>query len=323
MPAPPTPDQSCPLCDAKDWRTHLAGVLDYLSGERFDLLRCESCGLVITHPAPAPAELDRYYPPRYRTDRQKQTGGWRVRRRAAMLQRHFPRGFRGRLLDLGCGTGAFALEMQRRGWTLAVTELNDAVLEEMRSRGMEAKRPDEALRDGFSGERFDAITAWHVLEHVPQPLALAKWSAEHLSSEGVFQATVPNLASWQANRFGRHWLHLDVPRHLFHFTPVTLRALVERAGMREAATSTVALEYDVFGVVQSALNGMCSRPNVLFERLTARGSAPEAPRRDVIVSWTLLPVLLAFAGVECALAGLAHRGGTLTMTCRVASNKPQ
>ena len=121
-PAPPkVPNPPCALCRASDWRPYIAAVEDYLSHEFFDLERCGRCGLVVTTPAPPPAELGRYYPPRYRVDRQRQTGGWRTKRRAAMLQKHFPRNFRGRLLDIGCGTGAFAIEMQRRGWTLTRT----------------------------------------------------------------------------------------------------------------------------------------------------------------------------------------------------------
>ena len=286
---------------------------------------------MVTTPAPPPSELGRYYPARYRVDRQRQTGGWRTKRRAAMLQRHFPRGFKGRLLDAGCGTGAFAIEMQRRGWTVAVTELNDAVLDEMRARGMEAKRPDDALREGFSAApsggpasagpsgtagKFDAITAWHVLEHVPNPLELATWAKTQLNDNGIFQATVPNLASWQAQRYGRHWLHLDVPRHLFHFTPDTLRALLDKAGLSITDTSTIALEYDVFGVVQSSLNTRCSKPNVLFERLTNKENPPPANPRDVSISYLQLPVLGVLGLAHTVAAGIAKRGGTLTATCR-------
>ena len=311
---------SCELCgggagsNGSAWRMHLAGVVDYLSEEKFDLLRCSRCGLVVTRPVPA--DLNKYYPDRYRVDRQKQTGTWRVKRRAEMLEKQFPHGFRGRLLDLGCGTGAFALEMQRRGWVVAVTELNDAVLDELRATGMEAKRPDQAMRDGFR-RPFDAITAWHVLEHIPRPLELTAWARTVLNLDGVFQATVPNLESYQAQMSGRHWLHLDVPRHLYHFTPATLGTLIERAGLRIDAKTTFALEYDVFGQMQSALNGFCRKPNVLFERLTARdGKKPPAPRRDVVLSYALSPVLGVDAGIECGIAWAQGKGATLTVTCR-------
>jgi SAM-dependent methyltransferase len=305
------------LCGATDWRPHLAALPDYLSGEVFDLERCGSCGLVVTMPMPPAETMDRYYPPRYRTDRQKLTGGWRTRRRAAMIEKHFPRGFRGRLLDLGCGTGAFAAEMQRRGWSVAVTELNDAVLADMRGLGMEAKSPRDAEREGFARGKFDAITCWHVLEHVHEPLALAKWSREQMNAGGVFQATVPNLASRQAQRYGRNWFHLDVPRHLYHFTPATLRDLIDRAGLRVGATSTMALEYDVFGVVQSSLNRRCDRQNVLFERLTAReNDPPSASARDVSLSYLQLPVLTILGLAHSLTAAAAGQGATLTVTCR-------
>ena len=312
----PIPNPPCILCGSTNWKPHTAAIEDYLSHEFFDLERCATCGLVVTTPAPPSAELGRYYPPRYRVDRQRQTGGWRTKRRAAMVQKQFPRNFRGRLLDVGCGTGAFAMEMQRRGWTVAVTELNDAVLDEMRKLGMEAKTPDAALRENFAGGKFDAITAWHVLEHVPNPLELATWAKTQLNDKGIFQATVPNLASWQAQRYGRHWLHLDVPRHLFHFTPDTLRALLDKASLKIVDTRTVALEYDVFGVVQSSLNTRCGKPNVLFERLTNKDAPPAASSRDVSISYLQLPLLAVLGLAHSVAAGLQKKGGTLTATCR-------
>ena len=293
----------------------MAAIPDYLTGEIFDLERCGRCGLIVSAPMPAAERVHNYYPPRYRSDRHRLTGGWRVRRRAAMVQKHFGRGFRGRLLDIGCGNGAFAAFMRRRGWEVAVTELNESVLEHMRELGMEAKKPDEATRDGFA-DTFDAITCWHVLEHVPDPLELAKWSRRQLKADGVFQATVPNLESWQAQRYGRDWFHLDVPRHLYHFTPPTLRDLLDKAGLRIDATSTIALEYDTFGVVQSALNRICGNANVLFERLTTPENPPAASARDVSVSYLSAPVLTVLGLAHTYAAAAAGRGATLTVTCR-------
>ncbi|MEA2709507.1 MAG: hypothetical protein QOF78_2108 [Phycisphaerales bacterium] len=311
----PVPNPPCALCGSTDWKPYLAAIEDYLTHEFFDLERCGKCGLIVTTPMPPADQIDRYYPPRYRTDRQRLTGGWRTRRRAATLQKHFPRGFRGRLLDIGCGTGAFALEMQRRGWTVAVTELDESVLDHMRTRGIEAKRPQDAERDGFA-DRFDAITCWHVLEHVPAPLTLATWSRQQLKPGGLFQATVPNLESWQAVRYGRNWFHLDVPRHLFHFTPATLRALLDKAGLPIVASSTLALEYDTFGVVQSSLNMTCTKPNILFERLTTKHAPPDASPRDVSISYLSAPILTILGVAHSLAAAAVGKGGTLTATCQ-------
>ena len=82
--------------------------------------------------------------------------------------------------------------------------------------------------------------------------------------------------------------------------------------------TTFALEYDVFGQMQSALNGLCEKPNVLFERLTARqgGPKPSASRRDLVLSYALSPILGVDAGIECGLAWARGKGATLTVTCR-------
>jgi 2-polyprenyl-3-methyl-5-hydroxy-6-metoxy-1,4-benzoquinol methylase len=303
----------CKLCQSDAWSVSLEGVRDYITEELFEIVRCRGCGLAVTRPVPR--DIARYYPARYRTHRQKQTGHWRTRRRAREVERQFPRGFNGRVLDVGCGTGAFAMEMQRRGWNVSVTELDDAVLERMRARGMQAKRPENAMREGFD-RPFDAITCWHVLEHVPDPMAMMKWARTMLAPEGVLLVNVPNLASWQARHFRQLWMHLDVPRHLTHFTPQTLRELLKRAGLRVVSQSTLAIEYDLFGVIQSAMNTVCSRPNVLYERLTSVDEVPAAPARDVVASYVLAPLIGPAALLQCLFAAAVGKGASLSVVCR-------
>lgn len=306
---------TCELCGNDRWSEHLSDVTDYLSGETMSIRRCGECDLFVTDPMPGEDVIDRYYPPRYRTDRQKFSAGMRVRRRAAAAGDPRPGG-RGRLLDIGCGSGEFAVEMHRRGWETAVTEIDPHVLDALRARGIDAKNAEEAARLGFE-EPFDVITCWHVLEHVEHPLALTKWARAQLKPDGVFQVSVPNLASWQARMFGRDWLHLDVPRHCYHFTPRTLTRVLHDGGFEITRMSSFALEYDVFGVIQSALNRACQTPNVLFEHLTARRDGSQVlPKRDLAMSYALAPVLAAVAVPLALISWLARRGATLTATCR-------
>ena len=85
--------------------------------------------------------------------------------------------------------------------------------------------------------------------------------------------------------------------------------------------NTVAVEYDLFGVIQSALNAVCSRPNVLFEMLTTRQTLAGVPKRDVALSYALAPPLGALAVAPCAAAGLCRAGATLTSwSCPLCSN---
>ena len=125
------------------------------------MVRCVTCGLGATRPVPRPDRLADYYPTRYRTARQRFTATLRTRLRAAALESRFPKGFRGRLLDYGCGDGTFARAMKARGWNAAVTELDHATLDRMRAAGLEAYHADDAVHADLAG-RFDAVTCWHV-----------------------------------------------------------------------------------------------------------------------------------------------------------------
>jgi 2-polyprenyl-3-methyl-5-hydroxy-6-metoxy-1,4-benzoquinol methylase len=290
-------------------------VWDYVSDERFDLARCAGCGLLVTMPMPADDVIERYYSTKYRGDRHAFTDRMRVKLRARMLQRHVPPGFRGRLLDIGCGDGHFALHMRDAGWQISATEINPVTIEHLRAIGIEAKTPAEALADGF-GHTFDAVTCWHVLEHVIDPRQLARWARSVLAPNGVFQVTVPDVSSWQAKLFGRQWLHLDVPRHRYHFTSETLDRLLRESGFELTLRSTFAFEYDWFGAVQSPLNLICSRPNVLFERLTSQARTWPGSAGDVALSCLLAPPIAALTLPLCLLSWIAGRGATLTVTCR-------
>jgi 2-polyprenyl-3-methyl-5-hydroxy-6-metoxy-1,4-benzoquinol methylase len=292
------------------------GVRDYISDGRFDVVRCDACGLAVTDPMPGDDVIERYYSARYRGDRHAFTDRLRIALRSRMLESHFAPRFSGRFLDIGCGWGDFAVAMRGRGWDVSVTEINASSLEKLRAAGIDAKTPDEAMHGGGFGHAFDAITCWHVLEHVMRPVELLRWARRILSPGGVFQVTVPSLSSWQAKFGGRHWLHLDVPRHRYHFTRGTLRRILEDNGFDVIDTTTFALEYDWFGWIQTALNGVCSRPNVLFERMTSQARQWPGSRADVALSCVLAPPVAAVTLPLSLLSWACGAGATLTMTCR-------
>jgi 2-polyprenyl-3-methyl-5-hydroxy-6-metoxy-1,4-benzoquinol methylase len=322
---------ACPLCSSRLWQTRTRGVCDYISAERFDLDACASCGLVVTRPMPGDDVIERYYSARYRGDRHAFTDRLRIALRARMLARHLPGGgSTGRVLDVGCGWGDFAHHLRDRGWQVSVTEINAASLEKLRALGIEAKTPDEAMRDGF-GHAFEAVTCWHVLEHVLRPGELVRWVHGLLAPGGIFQVTVPTLSSWQARMFGANWLHLDVPRHRYHFDERTLRRILTDNGFDVIGRSTFAFEYDWMGFIQSALNAVCSRPNVLFERVTSQsrawprsgadGSMRLRDRIDVVSTCLLGPPVAAATLPICLLSWFCGRGATLTLTCRLSQPK--
>jgi hypothetical protein len=138
--------------------------------------------------------------------------------------------------------------------------------------------------------------------------------ARMLAPGGALVVAVPDSGGWQARLFGRHWLHLDVPRHLYHFGRPSLRAVLETAGLRVLRVWHQELEYDWFGWIQSALNRVMPRPNILFDALTRR------PRRIsralVAANATLALLLLIPAYGATVLSTWVGRGGTIIVAAR-------
>ena len=147
--------RTCPVCGADRWDEAMTGVVDYLSGRDYAIDRCRTCGLLATV-APEDTATEEAYGPRYRVNRHGVTGRFRTARRVAAIRRMFPAPFRGRLLDLGCGDGSFALAMQASGWDVTATELDVDRLQSLRRHGIATMATDEFVAG--TPARFDAIT---------------------------------------------------------------------------------------------------------------------------------------------------------------------
>jgi SAM-dependent methyltransferase len=235
----------CPLGCASDDELVITGRdrLHDLPGE-FRVVRCRGCGLMRTDPRPTLDGIDFYYPADYRpylTSRVDTAApvsaprGGRiraaVRRRLRPVALELPPLPAGRLLEIGCGSGAFMHSMAQKGWTVEG-------IERSRDAGVTAQAlgyrvhigPLETSPDPAGA--YDLVVGWMVLEHLHEPIAtlekLARWSA----SGAWLVASVPDASAWEFQRFGDAWFALQLPGHLFHYTPRTLGRVLERAGWR-------------------------------------------------------------------------------------------
>jgi 2-polyprenyl-3-methyl-5-hydroxy-6-metoxy-1,4-benzoquinol methylase len=103
-------------------------------------------------------------------------------------------------------------------------------------------------------DKVKAVVLWHVLEHVPDPLATLERARQILRPGGLLVIAVPNFESLQARFSGRHWFHLDVPRHYHHFGLSILKRMLREAGFTISDVSHLSLEYNPYGWIQSILN---------------------------------------------------------------------
>jgi hypothetical protein len=156
---------------------------------------------------------------------------------------------------------------------------------------------------------------WHVLEHLTDPLAAIQRARTLLTDDGRLLISVPNLASLQARLFGPDWLHLDLPRHLFHFTPRSLERLLERSGFRVERIDTFAPEMEVLGFVQSTMNRLGAEENVALRFLKNDPTASGGQALAALVGGALvLPVAVAWSGI----APLLGTGASVQVLARRA-----
>jgi len=300
----------------------LFAAADYITGERFELRRCDACGLIRTHPVPG--DLDRFYPGGYYGTQQR----YGTFATALLARVHDGRAARlttlnggpGRVLDIGCGPGLLLDALRRRGWTASGIERTAGAAAFARERlGLDVHVG--GWRESGVGEgELDAVILWHVLEHLAAPHDCLQWAVDRLKPGGVALVGVPDVGSPEARWTGEKWFHLDVPRHLTHFTRGTIAAMVRRSGLEIAATSSFAPEYDLFSIVQSTLNLAGLAPNALYN-FVRRGDArllPSAPAWDTFASLVLSAPLIPLGALAIAIAGLSGAGATLTLYCRKA-----
>lgn len=276
MNPPPAPERSlepvetCILCGSAGSSLWLQAPCPERPQERFDIVQCAECGLRRLSPRPTPESLRSYYENDYYS---YQFGGVRPRghrlkvalwRKLGMLPLNGSRGLVSRtvralaagllgiravwtlpapasgqrFLDLGCGAGE-RLELARDlGWETYGVDLGEAAVAAAAARGHRTATAD-AQHLPFASGSIDYLNLGHVLEHAANPLLVLQECRRVLRPGGAIQVDVPNADSWGARHFGGNWRALDVPRHLYHFTPATLTRLLRQAGLRVATLRTL------------------------------------------------------------------------------------
>jgi len=219
---------ACLLCDSSDYTPQLESA-DPVTQARFLIVRCNRCGLSFTNPRPDPISMQPFYPDEYRCHQHRPA---KPRRNADPLAKLLPPCGQARLLDFGCGAGGFLERMHALRWNVTGLDATDTAVARIRARGLDA-HVGTFPQPHWNDATFDAITMWQSLEHVHHPLDVLHEAHRLLTPEGTLLVAVPNFDGWAARHFGADWYGLDLPRHLTHFTPKTLRSMLERAGFAD------------------------------------------------------------------------------------------
>jgi 2-polyprenyl-3-methyl-5-hydroxy-6-metoxy-1,4-benzoquinol methylase len=246
----------CPICGtkqiqlrfiAKDWRF-------FTVGQEFQIIQCKACNVAFTWPRFSREEQDSHYPQDFYTKRglkyriynlvQDVIFEHRAKVAEELLNRKDIE-----ILDVGCGRGAFLSYVSRRGWHTCGVEPSSASFDYIDDRESASDAQILNIHKGFledaqfPDKSFDVVTLWHVIEHSDAPLQLLQESRRILKKDGLLMIALPNFDSLEARIFGKYWLHLDVPRHLFHFSVMSIQQLIKQAGFHIEEQRSSILEF--------------------------------------------------------------------------------
>lgn len=242
---------SCPLCVSENIAEHLSCADNFVTGEVFPVFRCSDCGFIFTNDYPPESEIGSYYKSEEYISHSDTDSGLINKlyhlARAIMLRRKWrilksqTRLSNGKLLDIGCGTGYFPHYMSKKGWLVSGIEKDEKARNFATSRlNIEVFNSDKIFH--LDEKAYDCITLWHVLEHFHDPDSVIKAAGMALKESGIIVIALPNNRSYDSIHYSDKWAAWDVPRHLWHFNPETIKLFLKKHGMGIVAVKRLPLD---------------------------------------------------------------------------------
>jgi 2-polyprenyl-3-methyl-5-hydroxy-6-metoxy-1,4-benzoquinol methylase len=232
---------NCPVCNSGSINPLLTVKDHSVSKEEFVVWQCSNCTLRFTQDVPDENNIGRYYKSEdyishTNTDKgfvnkaYQKVRDYTLQQKAKLIIGETGLNS-GNLLDIGCGTGAFLNTMEGKGWQVKGMEPDkDARKLAKQLYGLSIDEP--TVINELNDHSFDAITLWHVLEHVHHLHEYLEQLKRLLKPKGKLFIAVPNYQSKDAAAYRLYWAAYDVPRHLYHFSPKAVKVLMQQHGLR-------------------------------------------------------------------------------------------
>jgi 2-polyprenyl-3-methyl-5-hydroxy-6-metoxy-1,4-benzoquinol methylase len=235
-----------------------------LTGESFQLLHDRDLDMLVTDPQPE--DLGKYYESdNYisHTDAKKSLVDkiyqtvkvYNLKRKLALINSYSSTDRS--LLDVGAGTGDFLWVAEKQGWKISGVEPSRLAKHKAKEKGLELYTDLDQLPQ----QKFDVITLWHVLEHLPDLDRQISKLIGLLSDSGTLVVAVPNFKSYDANFYKSFWAAYDVPRHLWHFSRNSIEVIFAKYGMKVVKTKPMI--FDAFYVSLLSEKYRSGKPNFL------------------------------------------------------------
>jgi SAM-dependent methyltransferase len=294
------PMRACPICDSDGPAIRLrAPDRFHMRTDMYQLRECRRCSLVWLDDMPTPEEMPYHYGADYHrtvtaSGEVKLLRRWRPTRDKVLKM-----GRGGTLLDVGCSSGGFLRTLRGGPWKLYGLEISPDEAQRAKAGSGAEVFVGTVLDATFAPESFDVITAFHFLEHVHNLNEVVGKMLEWLKPGGVIYIQVPNIESCEAHIFESYWYGLELPRHLWHFSPASLRELFLSSGFEEVLVRTTPDCY-VEKSVRYLLDNAFSKLGVLRTPLAASNGSVSIPWR-LLRKAMRLGILWPFRQVSAAV----------------------
>lgn len=231
---------NCPVCGSAAIHPHLTVKDHSVSKEEFMIWQCKNCLLQFTQDVPNEESIGVYYQSSDYISHSNTSRGlvnklyqtvrnYTLSQKANLIIDKTLK--QGTILDLGAGIGAFLNTMKQKGWDITGIEPDEGARRQAKSL-FNIQLGETTRLTKLPENSFDAITLWHVLEHVHQLHAYVERLKSLLKPKGKIFIAVPNYQSLDGSIYKSYWAAYDVPRHLYHFTPKAINNLMEKHGLK-------------------------------------------------------------------------------------------
>ncbi len=231
--------KNCPICGSENISEFLKTKDYFFTKEDYSLFKCRNCEIVFTNKRPDDNDLWKYY----KTENYLSHNAESINPVAVLYR--FARNInidkkyrlvlkyinKGKILDIGCGTGELLKKFKNNGWDAIGIEPDSDAREFAKTKN-KIEVFDLNELEKFGDKKFDVISMWHVLEHVPNPNQRIDIIKKILKPGGIIIIAVPNIESKDFLHYKKFWAGLDVPRHLYHFSSKSISNLIRKYNLK-------------------------------------------------------------------------------------------